>query len=86
MPFHTPSSSSDCSQPTGSSGRDEIADAGQQVAEAVGERLADGEDHFKDADDHDQKQQRSPDAMQQDVVDLAAVFSRERRADSRCGG
>jgi hypothetical protein len=61
-------------QPAGGQQRaDEIGHAGEEVAEAVGERLADGEDDFKDADDDEEKEQRSPDAMQQDVVDLARV-------------
>ena len=85
-PFHTPSSSSDCSQPTGSSGRTRSPMRREEFAEAVGERLADGEDHFKDADDDDQEKQRSPEAMQQHVVDLAGVLGRERSAGSRCGG
>ncbi len=68
-------------QPSGGQQRaHKRAHAGEDVAEAVGERLADGEDHFKDADDDDEKEQRSPDAMEQDVVDLAGVFSRERSA------
>ena len=53
---------------------------GQNGAKAVGERLADGENHLEDADDDEQKQQRSPDAMQEHVVDLARALNRERRA------
>jgi hypothetical protein len=49
-------------------------------AKKVGERLADGEDHLEDADDDDQKEQRTPDAVQQDVVDLARALDRERGA------
>ena len=64
----------------GQQGTDEFAHAGEDVAEAVGERLADGEDHFKDADDDDEKQQRPPDAMEEDVVDLAGVLGGERGA------
>jgi hypothetical protein len=44
------------------------------------ERLADREHHLKNADHHNQKQQRSPDAMQQHVVDLARALRRKRRA------
>ncbi len=80
MPFHAPSRTSDCSQPAGSSGRTKSPMLGEDVAEAVGERLADGEDHFEDADNDDEEEQRSPDAMEQNVVDLAAVFSRKRSA------
>ena len=67
-------------QPAGGEERaDEIGGAGQQVAEAVGERLADGEDDFKDGDDDNQKEQRSPNAMEENVVDLVGVLSGERR-------
>ncbi len=62
----------------GKQGAHEFCGAGEDFAEAVGERLADGEDDFKDADDHDEKQQRSPEAMEQDVIELAAVLCRER--------
>ena len=80
MPFHAPSRSEGLKPAGGQQRADEVAHAGEDVAEAVGERLADGEDHLKDADDDDEKEQRSPDAMEQDVVDLAAVFGRERGA------
>ncbi len=56
-----------------------IGHACEQIAEAVGERLAEREDDFEDADDDQQEQQRSPDAMQQHVVDLARVLGRKRR-------
>ena len=43
-------------QPTrGNQRADEIGSAGEQVAESVGERLADGEDHFKHAHDDEEK-------------------------------
>ena len=80
MPFHAPSRISDWIQPAGSRGRTRLPSAGQDIAKTVGERLADGEDHLKDADDYDQKEQRSPDAVQQHVVDLARAFDRERSA------
>ena len=80
MPFHAPSRRRDWIQPAGSSGRTRSAHAGENIAKTVGERLADGEDHLKDADDHHEKQQRSPDAMEQNVIDLAAVFRRKRCA------
>ena len=68
-------------KPSGGQQRaDQVANAGEDVAKAVGERLADGEDHFKDADDDEQKQQRSPDAVEQDIVDLARALDRERGA------
>jgi len=57
---------------------DEIGSAGKQVAEDVGERLADGKNHFEHAEDYEEKEQRSPDAMQQNIVDLARVGGRER--------
>ena len=50
----------------------EIAHAGEDFAKAVGEGLADGEDNFKDSDDDDEEEQRSPDAMEEDAVELAA--------------
>ncbi len=56
----------------------QIAAAGQQVAKAVRERLAHGEDDLKHTDDDGQKQQRSPDAVEQDIVDLAGLFDRKR--------
>jgi hypothetical protein len=78
MPFHTPSSRSDCSQPSGNAAGGEIAHAGEQIAEAIGKRLAEREDGFKYGDDDEEKKERSPDAMQKDVVDLACVLGRER--------
>src|ERR1039458_8984387 len=62
----------------GQQGADQVGGAGQDVAKAVRKRLADGEDHLKDAHHHEQKEQRPPDAVQQNVVDLAGVFDRER--------
>ena len=56
----------------------EIGSAGEEIAEAIGERLAEREDDFEDADDDGEEEQRSPDAMQQDVVDLARVLGGER--------
>ncbi len=80
MPFHAPSSRRDWIQPAGSRGRARLAEAGEDVAETVRERLADGEDDFKYADDDDKKEQRPPDAMEQDVVDFARAFDGERGA------
>jgi hypothetical protein len=85
MPFHTPSSTSDCSQPTGSKRTHDFADARQQVAEAVESGWPMEKTTSKTPMTTSQKEQRSPDAMQQNVVDLARVGSRERRAGSRCG-
>jgi len=47
----------DCSQPAGAAA-DEFAHASENVAEAVGHGLADGENDFKDTDDDDEKEQR----------------------------
>ncbi len=41
--------------------------------------MSDGEDDFKDADDDDEKEQRTPDAMEENAVELAAGFSGEGR-------
>ena len=44
---------------------------GEQDAEAVGERLADGEDDLEDGDDDGEEDERAGDAMQQDGVEAA---------------
>ena len=49
-------------------------------------RLPDREHNFEYANYDDEEKQRSPDAVQQDVVELAAVLSRQRRADIRFAG
>jgi len=41
--------------------------------------LADGEDHLKDPDHDDQEEERSPDAVEQEVVDLARALDRKGR-------
>src|SRR6185312_17053207 len=66
--------------PTGGQQRSsQIAQVSKNGAKTVGKRLTDGEYDFEDPDDHRHKEQRSPDAMQKNVVELAAVFSRQRR-------
>ena len=60
-------------------GPDQVANIGQDDAKSVGEWLADGEDHLKYAHHHDQEEKRSPNAVQQDVVDLACALNRKRR-------
>ena len=51
----------------------------QQFAKPIRERLAQREHHLEDADHNHQKKQRSPEAMQKHIVDLARVLGRERR-------
>jgi hypothetical protein len=56
------------------------AHAGEDVTKTVREGLADGEDNFKDAHDYEQKKQRAPDAMEENVVNFAGAFHGEWRA------
>ncbi len=60
------------------------AEAGEQDAEAVGERLADGEDDLEDGDDDRKKDERAGDAMQQDGVEAAGPEGGCGRAGSWC--
>ena len=48
---------------------DTVAGGVEDVAEAVRQRLADGEDDLEDSEDDSEEDERSPDAVQEDAVD-----------------
>jgi hypothetical protein len=64
----------------GEQGTRKGAEAGEDIAEAVRKRLADGEDYFEYTDYYDEKEQRTPDSVEEDVVDFARAFNGERGA------
>ena len=61
-------------------GRQIRVHARKNVSESVRQRLANREDNFKHADNNHQKEQWSPDAMKEQIVEPAAVLGRKWRA------
>src|SRR5689334_1178664 len=58
----------------------ELSGSLKDVTEAIGEGLADREHYLEHTDDNHEKEQRSPDAVEEDVVEFAAALGGERCA------
>ena len=78
MPFHAPSSSSDCSHPAGRSGRARCPTLTRMSPNPSESGWPMEKTTSNTPMTTDEKEQRSPDAVEEDVVELAAVFSRQR--------